>query len=59
MHPITRWWYDYPGDVRDVPPPPGACRGRIHHDGDPSTPCILPEGHEDDHEDPEGYTESD
>jgi hypothetical protein len=63
-HPVTAedawrtWWRDYPGDVRKITPPPGACPYRIHSDGDPSSPCILPAGHPGDCEDVEGYTEN-
>jgi hypothetical protein len=52
------FWATYPGDAREVyPPPPGACPWRIHFDGDPSTPCVLTIDHPGDCEDPEGYTE--
>lgn len=53
------FWVGYPGDARKVDPlPAGACPERILHDGDPSTPCVLLAGHGGDHEDPEGYTET-
>lgn len=50
------WWQEQPVDVRLLTPPPGACPERVvPHDGDPSTPCVLPAGHEPPCEDPEGY----
>lgn len=52
---FRQWWRSISVDVRDIPPPPGACTGRIHRDGDPSTPCVLAAGHAGEHEDPEGY----
>jgi hypothetical protein len=54
---FRRWWYSIPGDVRDVPAPPGACMERIHREGDPSTPCVLAADHQGACEDIEGYTE--
>jgi hypothetical protein len=55
---LRAWFSAYPGDVRDIEPedlPPGACPRRVHRDGDPSSPCVLPKDHDDDCIDTEGY----